>query len=280
MNRVYLYLATMIFIATAFVVESACGQETQSAEDYGHVRPQARDVFEPVPRSYFETPRQGFLYRTALHRFTSSDPDLMKSQGAISKALAFYFRAREGNETQQCGGDPRAPAGIANQKWVVVVDYTRPNLEYRKFHLNMETGEVVKDFASHGSGSGDGTEIPTVFGDGLDSGMTNGGFFLSQDVYTSRDKHGRPRETFGGEENNALRLIGLEERNKMSLTGQDDARGIVDHGATYVYEGNVGNSLGCPAGQLDVFNEMKYELDNGALYYLHTIEDEEGGRPS
>jgi hypothetical protein len=155
-------------------------------------------------------------------------------------------------------------------------------------YINIKTGEVVSDNAAHGSGSGK-TNTPTNINDVSGSNSTSGGFFETAEVYTSMEcpnpkrnkrKDGTCRvalvirRTFGGERNNAVKLIGLTPSNAKAW-----ARGVVHHGATYVNSSTARWSSGCPAPQLKTFRKMRYEIDKGAMMYLHTIKQENLDQP-
>jgi hypothetical protein len=230
------------------------------------------------------------------HKFTGN-PELKGSQQAVQRALAFYVKNKTGIP-KECGGEMSGKP-IANDEWVAVVDYTKPMDEKRMFFLNIKTGEVIATAAAHGYGSNkncpeDETfrckkkktwvtkcKIPATVGngEGNKSGLTSRGFYLTDGGYASGQdtfQAGSPAYQVG--DMNALYLRGLID----DVNDHAYGRNVVFHRGSYVHDDYVNecsNSAGCPSTSPDVFEKMKDKLKNGALFYLHTLEDEKKDRP-
>ena len=249
---------------------------------------------------YFNADEDPESYREFLdlYRRFGDNPALQNSQRALVRALAFYSRNKNGGLNDCSGGDSRASEELSNQEWIVITDYTLPSDQRRIFFLNTRTGEVSSDYSSHGVNSQRNTcppgvverynlrscaQIPTVMGEDVPGGpensnTTRGGFFETREVYTSYDRNGNIRRTFGGQRRNGLRMVGLESSNYDALD-----QGVVFHGATYTTQGNLsalaGRSHGCPTATLSTFRRYRDLIDDGALFYVHTINEDQEGLP-
>lgn len=227
-----------------------------------------------IPFSYMNDMVKYSTFKNKLKAILDKYPQLMSSKKALEQGMAYFYKHKDGS-LNKCGGDPEAPQKLSNQDWVAVTDYTKPKNEDRMFFINVKTNEVITDKAAHGSGSGDDEPIPTKIGDTKNSNKTPGGFFVTGEIYTSVDKNGNPKKTFGGKRDNGVKLRGLNSCNVNAFS----PRGVVFHGATYVTESNVGDSWGCPAVPLNTFEKIKEKIDEGALMYQHTIEQDKLNQP-
>lgn len=162
-------------------------------------------------------------------------------EGALNEALAYFEQHRE---------------KLANQRYITIVDYSRPSTEERMWVLDLTAGELEKRLVSHGAGRGERSnprDVPRFFSNTPDSREGSLGFFITGSEYPS-PKFKR-----------ALNLLGQEESNSNAYE-----RRIVFHGADYVDEekGEVGRSWGCPA----VDNRHAYrlidQLKDGSLFYI------------
>lgn len=141
------------------------------------------------------------------------------------------------------------------EKFVAIIDFSRPSNEKRLFVMNLKTGEVSKHLVAHGKGSG--VVVPAKFSNIGDSKMTSLGLYLAGDTYIG--KHGK-----------SLNLYGLEPSNSKAAR-----RDIVMHAANYVSEdfakarGRIGRSWGCPAVAPGIIGKMINIFQGGGLIYAY-----------
>lgn len=246
-----------------------------------------------VPAAYFYNDRKLHQEYSALKNRFFNHPDLKGSEVAVSRALAFFVKNKQGIDPKCKSAAPNAP--ITNREWIIVTDYTKPADQNRQYLINIKTGRVIAAPAAHGYGSNQPIEkcptehrvecrtrtgkssfkcnIPVEMGNKNGSGKTSRGFFLTGDGYKSGVNGfcaGQPAcNGF-----NAVRLEGLQG----GVNDNAFERGVVWHRAAYA--GNsCSSSAGCPAIPPDVFEEVKNQLTGGALVYLHTIEDTYSPQP-
>lgn len=140
-----------------------------------------------------------------------------------------------------------------SQRYVAIADYSQSSRKKRFYLLDLETGNVTQEKASHGGGTprngyrGDPNHDGMLNGcGGSRSGMTRAGFFQTGGYYKSLSR-GRYRWPL---------LSRKPIRNGVKLKGltpgvNDDAEedGVVMHEAVYNLGGNavMGRSHGCPA---------------------------------
>jgi len=143
-----------------------------------------------------------------------------------------------------------------NQKYMTLVDYSRPNKEERFHVIDLESGEVESLLVAHGAGR-DGRsnprDIPRYFSNEPGARVAALGFYRTGSDY--------PSDNFG----RGLNLHGMEEHNDNAYE-----RRIVVHGADYVNaaEGVVGRSWGCPALDYAVADRIMDRLQDGSLFYI------------
>lgn len=149
---------------------------------------------------------------------------------------------------------------IDNQRYLTVIDFTRPSYARRMHILDLETGEVEGYLVAHGENSGFiyATELSNQIG----SHQSCRGFFLTGEAYQ-------------GDYGPALRLNGLEE----GVNDNAFRRDIVLHGATWasygsIFEngGRLGRSWGCPAVPLPAVGRIVERLKDGSLIYIHAFQ--------
>lgn len=145
---------------------------------------------------------------------------------------------------------------IANQRYMTIIDYSRPSHEERMWVIDLEKGEVERRLVSHGAGRGERSnprDVPRFFSNTPGSREGSVGFYITGSEYNS-PKFER-----------ALNLLGQEESNSNAYE-----RRIVFHGADYVNEekGEAGRSWGCPAvDNLHAFRLID-QLKDGSLFYI------------
>jgi hypothetical protein len=149
---------------------------------------------------------------------------------------------------------------IGNQRYLTVIDFTRPSYVKRMFIFDLETGAVERYLLAHGHRSG--SIYATDLSNEIGSHKSCRGLFLTGEMYD-------------GDYGPALRLHGLEE----GINDHAFRRDIVMHGATWVSYGAVfenggrlGRSWGCPAVPLSEAGQIAERLKDGSLLYIHSGE--------
>ena len=141
---------------------------------------------------------------------------------------------------------------LANQRYMAVVDFSKPSSKKRFFLVNLETGAVETHQVAHGSGSDPGhTGTPTRFGNVNNSNMSSLGFYRTMDIYDGKHPH-------------SLQLSGLSTTND-----QVCRRSVIVHPATYVHDSGqlAGMSEGCLALDPNVSVSVVDRLKHGGLIY-------------
>lgn len=237
----------------------------------------------------------------------ANHPDLSKSTPALEKAFAFYVKHKEGVSVG-CGGETQ---NSIKGDWIVVTDYTLPITVPRQFYINVKTGQVIKAYAAHGSGSnrasatspvqgcpaehiiecsrgGRACAIPISFDNDYKSYKTQTGFYLAGTPYKSTKatfNNGVPPS--GGP--NAIKLKGAQQSTRNWVvdprTGQKVDRAVRYHRSSYTNRPDqapnaCGFSWGCPSTDPQTFESIKRELVEDTLFYNHTLQEELTVNPS
>jgi hypothetical protein len=149
---------------------------------------------------------------------------------------------------------------ITNQKYLTVIDFTKPSYVKRMYVLNLETGEVERHLVAHGKSSG--YIYATDLSNEIGSNKSSRGFFLTGEEYQ-------------GDHGTSLRLHGLEK----GINDHAFRRDIVIHSADWVsYRavflngGRLGRSWGCPAVPVSEVEEIIGKIKVGSLLYIHARE--------
>lgn len=173
---------------------------------------------------------------------------------------------------------------FSNQRYVSIIDYSQNSRNKRFYIMDMETGELQREYVAHGSGRNRlGFPVADINHDGmLDRcmhskfsrklrlvkhrrwGMTRPGFIRVDGTYhSSKFAYGEYKRTKAA---NALLLNGLE-------ASSSDVRrnAVVIHEASYVYDKPVrqGRTLGCPAVAQGVVKRFINKLKGGSLLYSY-----------
>ncbi len=175
---------------------------------------------------------------------------------------------------------------LPRRDWISIADYGAPSTTPRFYMLNLQTGQVIRERVSHGSGHQRGVKRGDPDHDGrLDrcrwrgrrTNMTRPGFFRTAELYRSQ-KHTRFRRVNGQRVRqwpfidrharyNGLRLDGLTP----GINGHARRRGVVMHGAWYNdLRPIMGRSYGCPAFASDRAPDILERIKGGTLYYAYT----------
>lgn len=152
---------------------------------------------------------------------------------------------------------------VRNQKFLVIVDFTKPSFAKRMHILDMQSGETHSYLVAHGSANKAGSLFVPEISNAPDSHASSAGFMLTGEQYDG--VYGR-----------SLRLDGLEARNSNVRS-----RAIVIHGASWVgyriigyhlgagLMPRIGESFGCLAVSRDDIDDVIRRLGSGALVYVH-----------
>lgn len=144
---------------------------------------------------------------------------------------------------------------IANKKYAIIIDFSKPSSSRRLYFLNLENGTVEKYYVAHGVNTGQ--DLATSFSNQMDSKKTSLGFYVTGSTYIG--SHGE-----------SLQLHGLEKSNDRAFE-----RAIVMHGANYVSMdflnkyGRMGRSWGCPAVSEAIAKKLMPFIKDGAVLYAY-----------
>ena len=142
---------------------------------------------------------------------------------------------------------------IENDRYLLVIDYTKPSNQKRFYVIDQQTGEGRSLLVAHGKGSDpDHDGMADLFSNRPGSKMSSLGAFVTGEIYIGR--HGL-----------SLKLKGLEASNDNALE-----RAIVIHGADYVspHRVRLGRSWGCPALAPAIAEELIPEIADGVFLFV------------
>lgn len=176
-----------------------------------------------------------------------------------------------------------------NQRYLSFADYTQRSSEKRFYLFDMQTGRVVKEPVSHGSGSRnkvnygdknhDGRMDRCTHSNGSRTNMTRIGFFKVENFYFSESHDRRKKSRLKSWPDlaqsktntrvNGLRMEGLSSTNK-----EAKSKGVVMHEAYYNEDamngmGIMGRSYGCPAFLPGRGAPIMDKISEGSLYYSY-----------
>lgn len=179
-----------------------------------------------------------------------------KNKGTVvHQSVYSCSNAKPENPLRPCEDKFRTPGTkditIANPRYVVSIDYSKPSTDARMYLIDLTTGDVQKFLVSHGRGSGV-SRWAFKFSDLKDSKQTSLGLYQTGEVYT-------------GEHGAMVRMYGLERSDEDAYN-----RDIVVHGADYAKPeaieiikkqektpfGRLGLSWGCPAVAPDTMQKV------------------------
>lgn len=151
-------------------------------------------------------------------------------------------------------------SGIVKQKFLTIIDYSRPATEKRLFVLDVAKNQIVfNTYVAHGQGSG---QVKTQkFSNKAQTHASSLGLFLTGTTYHGGNGH-------------SLILKGLEK----GFNDQAESRNIVMHGAAYVNEqlakaGHMGRSWGCPAVPKHLATPLLNTIKEGSLVFSYFPDD-------
>jgi hypothetical protein len=228
--------------AASIVVLAACAPANKDIlpNETTHERVPTADEASnpPAPVPPMVAPATGAAAEAVLARYAYVDPGHIVPTGMLKKTI-LYFDANL--------------ASIRNQKYITVVDFSKPSNLARFFVVNMSTGIATAIWVAHGSGSDPhSTGTAQYFSNTEGSEMSSLGFFLTNETYS------------GSHPGVSLRIDGLSTTNSNVRS-----RDIVIHGADYVKNQDIkqGMSWGCFALDMAVHDAIATELKDGSLIY-------------
>jgi len=199
-----------------------------------------------------------------LSAFQTGHSDILKNynrfvkQGvpeeALTRSLEVFYQAF-GRHLKLKADSESHVLRYKNDKYMVIIDYSKPSTEKRFYLLNLSKGSVEKHYVAHGIKTG-GVHAYR-FSNIVDSLQTSLGFYITGSQYVGK---------FGP----SLKLYGLDDSNDNAY-----ARYIVIHGAWYVSpefikeKGRLGLSHGCPALEKSVAKRLIPLLQSGTLVYAY-----------
>lgn len=172
-----------------------------------------------------------------LEKYNHLDPEHLLPTKPFADALVFFDK----NQSM-----------IRNKNYMAVIDFSKNSAEKRFYIVNMENGTVWTVHVAHGRGSDPNHDgMAKSFSNENGSNKSSLGFYLTD-------------ETYSGDHGLSLRLDGLSSTNSKARS-----RAIVIHGADYVREADViqGRSLGCPAVDMRIRDQVIRVLKEGSLIY-------------
>lgn len=143
--------------------------------------------------------------------------------------------------------------GVILTSNVCIVDFSLPAYEPRLFIININSNErLYTTYVAHGSGSNsEDKAFANRFSDEDGSHQSSLGAYVTKETY--QGKHGLSR-----------RVKGLEPTNKSAFP-----RSIVIHSASYIGNGQEGNSWGCFAVPMNAIMTVLSLLKPGSLLYAY-----------
>ena len=170
---------------------------------------------------------------------------------------------------------------FTNKRYISIGDYSQSSKEKRLYILDLETGELQKEFLAHGSGRDRfGRAVGDKNHDGyLDKckhstfsrflrlvkhrrwGMTRPGFMKVEGTYYSK------KFDYGSMKgHNSIFLSGLSKSSR-----DVKKNSVVFHEASYVKNESVvqGRTLGCPAIPVGRMKHIMSKIKGGSLYYSY-----------
>ncbi len=189
-----------------------------------------------------------------------------ENQGRDFVIDTYACKGKPEDSIKPCIEAERSPStqtvSVKDPRYVVIVDFTKESSTRRMYLIDLQEGDVLNYYVSHGSGTGNSNSAMR-FSNIKDSHQTSLGVYVTGGTY--RGKYGE-----------TLRLYGLNKSNDAAYN-----RDIVLHGAWYVSEdfmnsinkqtkekyGRLGVSWGCPAVSESVAKKIIPLLKDGALVY-------------
>lgn len=135
--------------------------------------------------------------------------------------------------------------------YLTICDFSQSAKQKRLYLIDIANNKIVLNtYVAHGRNSGG--EYATRFSNKPTSLQSSLGFYITKNTYT-------------GEHGLSLRVEGLEA----GFNDRAYRRAIVVHGATYIGEGSIGRSYGCPAIPKNESNTIINTIKNGTCLFIY-----------
>jgi hypothetical protein len=243
---------------------------TDDAQDHDEPVPEPRSDPRPFkgvaqPGSKPATGNLCSMYQTFVKKGVPAAP--------LQQAMAYFSKNR---------------GRFDNDRYISIADYSQRSTKKRFYLLDLQTGAVVNEKVSHGSGKVHGRAESDPNNDGMvdrcehpsrvlaaqkhhregyrtRENMTRPGFFATGGLNLSR-AHLRKWPRVTGR-TNSLILNGLSGR----VNGSARADGVLMHEAYYNFNGaqKMGKSFGCPAFVPGHGAPIMRKISGGSLYYSY-----------
>ena len=169
--------------------------------------------------------------------------EMQLQQKGLSKQAFLY--AMQGYEALKAAGK------LSNSDILTICDFSQSARKKRMYVIDMETQELlIQTHVAHGRNSGG--EFARKFSNRPESHQSSLGFYITQ-------------KTYHGEHGLSLRVQGVER----GINDKAYKRAIVVHGATYIGEGHMGRSYGCPAVPREQSKKIIETIKGGSVMFIY-----------
>ena len=194
------------------------------------------------------------------HEVVSTENSITSNARSVDAAIALYQQMELDDKglSQQAfiyamqGYQKLVEQGkIARDQYLTICDFSQSARRKRMYVLDMEKEElVIQTEVAHGRNSGG--EYAQRFSNRAESHQSSLGFYVTQ-------------QTYFGEHGLSLRMKGLEK----GINDRAYHRAIVIHGATYIGEGHMGRSYGCPAVPQQESKKIIQTIKDGSCLFIY-----------
>ncbi|MCR6719313.1 MAG: murein L,D-transpeptidase catalytic domain family protein [Chitinophagaceae bacterium] len=141
--------------------------------------------------------------------------------------------------------------GKVSNEYLTICDFSQSARKKRMYIIDVENEElVIQTHVAHGRNSGG--EYARKFSNQPESHQSSLGFYVTKNTYF-------------GEHGLSLRVEGVEK----GINDKAYRRAIVIHGATYIGEGHMGRSYGCPAVPQHESKKIIQTIKNGSCMFIY-----------
>jgi len=195
----------------------------------------------------------------ALHSDSISVENSVDSRSNFSETVATLYHNMELDKkglsqeafTYAMQGYERLQAeGKVKSSYLTICDFSQSARKKRMYIIDVESGELeMQTYVAHGRNSGG--EYARSFSNKPESHQSSLGFYVT-------------RNTYYGEHGLSLRVEGMEK----GINDKAYRRAIVIHGATYIGEGHMGRSYGCPAVPQKESKKIIQTIKDGSCLFI------------
>lgn len=144
-----------------------------------------------------------------------------------------------------------AEGKLEKAEYLSICDFSQSARRKRMYIINLEDHSIVlQTYVAHGMKSGG--EYARQFSNKPESHQSSLGFYVTKNTYFGQ--HGL-----------SLRLEGLEK----GINDKAYRRAIVLHGASYIGEGHMGRSFGCPAVPKQESKKIIQTIKDGTCLFIY-----------